>query len=95
MKEDHKVQKVNATPQAAYFLEVLALDLWEKYKEEHRALGILRPSTKVAIDFMISETFTEGKLRPKSYKINQNWYYKILGKNMMKGSGQVKGGIKG
>ena len=73
------VTQTRCTKHAQKEIKALSERLFKSYEKEHRALGINKPSSKVAVDALLMWAAESGKLNGKPITENKNIFIAILG----------------
>lgn len=71
------VTQTRCTRYAQKEIKALSERLFRKYETEHRALGINKPSSKVAVDALLMWTAEAGKLNGKPITEKNNLFVVI------------------
>lgn len=80
MKESKKplVTQTRATVHAQKEIKALSERLFREYEKEHRALGINKPSSKVAVDALLYWGASAGMLNGKPLTNKNNIFINLL-----------------
>ena len=73
------ITQTRCTRYAQKEIKALSERLFRKYETEHRALGINKPSSKVAVDALLYWSASAGMLDGKPITDNKNLFIAILG----------------
>ena len=75
------VTQTRCTQHAQKEIKALSERLFKGYEKEHRALGINKPSSKVAVDALLMWAAEAGKLNGKPVNEENNLFVMIIGQS--------------
>ena len=75
------VTQTRCTQYAQQEIKALSERLFAGYMKEHRALGINKPSSKVAVDALLMWAAESGKLNGKPINEKNNLFVMIIGQS--------------
>ena len=75
------VTQTRCTQHAQKEIKALSERLFKGYEKEHRAIGINKPSSKVAVDALLMWAAEAGKLNGKPITEKNNLFVAIIGQS--------------